>query len=67
MSSKRDVTAIDLKKVKMGYQTLSMHFPRGLSLEEFLEAMRTAGDLATQVGGIEAVVECAEALKEINL
>jgi hypothetical protein len=67
MGDKREVNASDLRKVKEGFNALLEQLsPARLTLGQFATIIRKAEELATQVGGIEAVANCAETLKELQ-
>lgn len=66
MSDKRVINATDLKNVNEGFRALAKQLPRAFSLDEFVTIIRKAAELATQVGGIEALAECAAELKVLK-
>jgi hypothetical protein len=64
--SRRQVNAADLIKVKEAYKALVRELQNSLSIGEFATIMRKAKELAGEVGGIEALTACAEALEELQ-
>jgi hypothetical protein len=67
--TKREITAADLKTVKEGFQAILAEMGgRGgvFSLSQFAAILRKAKELATKVGGIDALADCAEALEELQ-
>ena len=63
---KREITAADLKKVKEGFSEIVSEIGPDLTLGQFATLLRKAKELAADVGGLDVLADCADALEELQ-